>query len=276
MSTMIQALGVLLPVLYALCAILHGMAFAGERAPKVGGLRRNLLRVALVVHATYFLLCGLEIGQFPINDLGTTVSAIAFSTAALYALVARLTRHPGSGGIALGLVFLAQLCASAFGPIQPHARESGMGPFQIAHVATSVIASAALVLSGVHGALYILLLREMRERRFGALFDHLPSLDLLATMTRRAALFGFIGLTVGLNVGIGLAHAEKSPGFAYSNPEVLASLLLWAHFGVIAFSQRIRGFGARRAAYAAAGALVALFLVSLVLAFLPHSFHSRI
>jgi HemX protein len=163
--------------------------------------------------------------------------------------------------------------ASGLGSFEPHARPGGVGAWAISHVVMSTVAAAALVLSGVHGLLYLLLFREMRERRFGRWFDHLPDLDVLSKMTRRAALIGFIGLTVGLNVGIGLAHAERLPGFDYKNPEVLLSLLLWVHFGVIAFSEKIRGFGARRASYAAAGGLVAL-LLSLFLVFLPHSFHS--
>ncbi len=166
-----------------------------------------------------------------------------------------------------------QMCASALGTFELVRRDTGMNPWAITHISTSAVAIASLILSGVHGALYLILLREMRERRFGAWFDHLPNLDMLAKMTRRAALFGFLGLTIGLNVGIGLAHAEKAPGFRYANPEVLLSLALWVHFGLVALSARIHGFGARRASYAAAGGLVVLAL-SLLPVLVPHSFHS--
>lgn len=271
MNHAIQALGVLLPVLYALCALFHGVVFGGERSTKVDPLRRNVLNATLTMHFAYFVVRGVEIGQFPANDLWTTVSLIAFSTALLYAIIARVTGHSGSGGVALGLVFVLQMLASAFGSFVPV--ERAMGPWPITHVSLSAVASAALALSGVHGVLYLLLFREMRDRRFGAWFDHLPDLDILAKMTRRSALFGFLGLTIGLNVGIGLAHAEKAPGFNYAHPEVLLSLLLWIHFGIIAFSEKIGGFGARRASYAAAAGLVALFL-SLLLVLLPRSFHS--
>lgn len=275
MNREIQVLGVLLPVLYAVCAFLHGMAFGGDRAPKVDRVRRLLLRATLFLHVLEFVLRGIVIRQFPVDGLWTTVSAIALSTAALYAAIARTSGHAGSGGVALGIVFALQLLASAFGSFAPAPRAGGMGPWQISHVATTAVAASALVLSGVHGLLYLLLYREMRERRFGTWFDHLPDLDVLGRMTRRSALVGFVGLAVGLNVGIALAHAEKLPGFDYRHPEVLFSLLVWIHFGVIAFSERIRGFGARRASYAAAGGLVVL-LLSLLLVFLPHSFHSGV
>lgn len=273
MNHAIQALGVTLPVLYALSALFHGVVFGGERSKKVDPLRRNVLIATLALHGVYFALRGAATGQFPANDLWTTVSLIAFSTALLYAIVARITGHAGSGGIALGLVFLLQLLASALGSFVPVARV--MGPWPITHVSVTAVASAAVALSGVHGLLYLFLFHEMRRRRFGAWFDHLPDLDILAKMTRRSALVGFVGLTIGLNVGIALAHSEKAAGFTYSQPEVLLSLVLWIHFGVIALSAKIPGFGARRASYAAAVGLVAL-LLSLLLVLLPHSFHSRL
>jgi ABC-type uncharacterized transport system permease subunit len=273
MKNAIQALIVLLPVGYVLAAILHGMAFGGPRAPQVGGLRRFSLRATLVLHVLYFVLRAIALDHFPVSDLWSTVSAVAFSTALLYAALARFMKHPGTGGIVLGLVFLVQVIASSFSPLDLLPRAGGMGFFQVLHVVTSVLAAAALVLSGVHGILYLLLFREMRERRFGALFGHLPNLDVLARMTRRAALFGFVGLTVGLNLGIWIAHRDHLPGFAYRDPEVLLSLALWIHFGVIAFSASIRGFGARRASFAAAGGLVALLLSLFLVLFPSISFH---
>ena len=292
MTAGLHALSVLLPPAYLLSAILHGMAFGGERAPQVAGPRRLVLIGTMLVHGAWFLLRASALGHFPVNDLGSTLSAIALCAAALFALIARrrtrrtdvegaseLPRaeaYAGTGGIVLGLVFLLQLIASAFGTGAPVPRAGGMGPFQVLHAGTSALAAAALLLSGLHGILYLVLFRQMRARRFGVLFAHLPDLDVLARMTRASALAGFTFLTIGMNVGIAMAHADESQDFRYSNPEVLLSILLWVHFGVIAFSRHIRGFSARRASFAAAGGLVAL-LLSLVLVFFPGlSFHSGI
>ena len=276
MTGWLQPIGVLLPVGYALAAGLHGMAFGGPRAPQVRGLRVGVLRATLALHLAWFLLRGRTIDHFPVSDVWSAVSAVGFATALLYGWVARRSGHAGSGGIVLGFVFLLIALATAFVDFAPGARPEGISPLRTIHVGTSVIAVAALVLSGIHGALYLLLFREMRERRFGALFDHLPDLERLAHMTRRAALAGFLGLTVGINVGIWMAHRERIPTFDYRDPEVLLSIALWIHFGVIAFSGSIRGFGARRASFAAAGGLVAL-LASLLLILVPNlSFHGSV
>jgi len=261
---LLQALAVALPLVYGAAAA----AFAlGRDVPA-----RWTLRAALVLHAIDFAARASHLGHFPITDVWTTVSASAFATAALWAIVARDAAHTGSGGLVLGLVAALQLVASASVPLAPLPREGGMGPLPITHVATSCVALASLFLSGLHGVLWLVLFRSIRARRFSAFFERLPNLDILGKMTRRAALLGFVGLTIGLNVGIGLAHEENSAGFDYGHPEVVLSLAVWIHFGVVAFSQKIPGLGARRASWAAAVGL-AVALLSLVLVLLPHSFH---
>jgi len=263
----LQVLAVTLPLAYATAAA----SFALGR----DGTARWSLRAALVLHACDFALRSTRVEHFPIVDLWTVVSACAFATAALWAIVARDAAHTGSGGLVLGLVAALQLAASSSVHLDPVPRPSGMGPLQITHVATSCVALAALFLSGLHGILWLALFRSIRVRRFSAFFERLPNLDTLAKMTRRAALHGFLGLSVGLNVGIGLAHAENAPGFAYRHPEVLVSLVLWLHFGVVAFSQRIPGLGARRASWAAAGGLAVALLSGLLVLF-PHPFHGAV
>jgi NAD(P)-dependent dehydrogenase (short-subunit alcohol dehydrogenase family) len=110
--------------------------------------------------------------------------------------------------------------------------------------------------------------RQMRRRTFGPLFRALPNLELLSRMMRRAALAGFLFLTVGLNLGILIGHSTRPDGFDYTDPHVLLTLALWVHFGLIAFSGSIRGLTARRASWAATAGLVSLLLL-IVLTLLP-------
>jgi len=280
MSGLIQPLAVALPVLYLAAAVLHGMAFGGVRAPHVATPRIWLLRLTLLAHVLWFAALGSALRSFPVVDLPTTLSAIVLGSACLYAFLARSVRHAGSGGVVLGLAALLQLCASAAVQLQPEPRlgppTAALGAPQILHVGLSVIATTSLLLSGVHGALYLVLLRSMKRRSFGPLFEHLPDLELLAHMTRRAALVGFVCLTVGMNLGIWLAHRDQRPGFAYRDAEVLLSILVWIYFGVIAFSARIRGFSARRASLAAALGLAVLLLSSLLVFFPGLAFHSSL
>lgn len=274
MKTLLQALSVLLPCAWLVTALLHGMVFGGPRVPELGRMRRAWLRTALALHAALLVVQWRIVGHFPVSDTWSTMSAVALATAALYAWIVRAIGHPGTGGIVLGLVFVMQLAASGLGPLEPHTRVEGVSAIQITHVSTSVIAAAALVLSGLHGFLYLVLFRAMRNRRFGPLVEQLPDLSLLARMTRRAALAGFVLAGIGLNFGIWMAHRDGVPGFGYTDPHVLATLVLWLHFGAIAFSGRIRGFSARYASFAAIAGLVVLLFTLLLPLFPSVTFHS--
>lgn len=269
----LQPLSVTLPLLYLASAILHGMAFGGNRAPQVGAGRVWMLRITIALHAVYFGLRWKAFGSLPLLDAWTTASAVALCITGLYAAIARWLGHPGTGGIVLGFAFCLQFLSSAFGSLVVEPAEA-VSSLRSVHVATSVLASAALVVSGIHGVLYLLLYRQMRQKKFGPLFQQLPDLSLLALMTRRAALAGFLFLTIGLNVGIWWAHDSDVNNFEYSDPHVLMTLALWLHFGVISFSSWIRGFNARRASWAAAAGLVAL-LFTLAVTLLPDlTFHN--
>lgn len=276
MNGLLQALTVELPMLYLVAAIVHGMSFAGERAPRMSAWRRVIAVAILVMHSAWFIVYSERVQGFPIDGVGSAVSAVVLCTYVLQLVLARWTGHGGSSAIVLSTLACGQLIASSVANLRalPHAGSDHL--FGIVHVLTSVVSLAALVLSGIHGLLYIVLLRQMRERTFGVLFRGLPHLDILARMTRGAALTGFVGLTIGLNVGIWIAHRDFAGGFAYRAAEVAFSIFLWLYFGAIALSAFLPGFNARRASWAAAAGL-ALLVLSLALALVPGStFHSRL
>ena len=250
------------------------MAFGGEHAPQVAQLRVWTLRLAVLAHLGLFAASAMALESFPVLDAFSTLSAIAFFVALFHVVIARSIGHVGASGIVLTAVFVLQLIASAFSnfALEPLAEPAGTS--RIIHVATVVLAASAVVLSGLHGALYLVLFRQMRQKQFGPLFDHLPDLAQLARMTRVSAMFGFVALTVGLNVGIAMAHAESTRDFSYSDPSVILTIFLWLHFGVIAFSRFISGVSALRASWAATAGLVALMFI-LMLTLIPNiTFHS--
>jgi len=276
MRTALQALFVLLPALYLGVTVLFAMSFAGDKAPPIARTRNWAFRLLLAVHLTLFAVHWSAAGGFAITTTWILVSAVAFTTAALYGLITWRTEQAPVGAIVLVVVGVMQLASSAFGDLAPVAREATNADRTrlLVHATTSVLATSALVLSGIYGFVHLLLFRQMRRRRFGPLFKELPHLQLLAKTTRRAALAGFLFMTVGVNVGIWQAHADAVEGFKYGDPQVLLTLAIWVHFGVIAFSRQIRGLSARRASFAAAAGLIVLIL-TLLLTLLPSAtFHS--
>lgn len=273
MNTYIQAASVLLPLAYLVATVLFGTAFAGPKAPPIARRwRPRALVAAIVLHATLFAAHWSVAGTFPVAGAWMSVSAAAGTVAALYACLALRVSQHAVGAIVLAVVTVMQTCSSAFGPVRAEPLPPVTGPTAV-HVVTVVLAAAAVVLSGVFGYLHVLMYRQLRGKRFGSLFRELPDLEQLARLMRRAALAGFLFLTAGLNVGIGLAHARGVAGFRYTDPHVLLTMAVWVHFGLIAFSRRIRGLSARRTSFAAVAGLVALLLAILITLLPSATFH---
>ena len=272
MSTWIQALLVLLPPAYLTLAILYGMAFAGERQPALARVRKPLLAITLTAHAAVFVLNAQATGTAVVGGL-RIASATGLCVGLLFVLVTRRGPQPTVAGVLFGLVFLLRLVASAFGPMGPETSANPGNAVDAIHALTMLLATSALVLSGVYGCLYLLLFRQLKSQKFGPLARWLPDMEQLTRSTRSTALAGFLFMTLGVNGGIGLAHARGLESFSYMDPTVLLNIGLWVHFGVIAFSRSIPGITARRASIAATAGLVTLLAAIAILSVPGASFH---
>jgi len=273
-NALIQVLAVLLPVAYLAAVVVFGMSFAGDKNPLPARATSIALTACILLHGAFFGLYWHVTGALPIFDTWLLVSAAAFTTALLFALQALRGGLATVGCIVLIAVFGLQFSASAFGPIDASVSDRVVDTYTVVHVGSSLVAVAALVLSGIYGAVHLLLYRQLRKKHFGPIYTNLPDLELLAQLTRQAALMGFLILTLGMNLGIGMAHARDVAGFNYTDPHVLSVLVLWLHFGLIAFSKRIGLLSARHSSIAAAAGLVVV-VTSLILTALPSwTFHT--
>jgi len=275
MNTAIQATTVLLPLAYACATVLFGMSFAGERQPQFARrLRDPLLALCILLHTGLFGLHWVASGAPPILNTWLLVSATGLITVVYFIATASRAEQGPVGSIVLGGILALQTLVSMFGPTTSLGALQAPDSLILIHVVTSLLAVAALVLSGIYGSVHLLLYRQMRRKQFGPIFQQLPDLELLARMTRRAALIGFLVLMVGVNIGIWQAHARAVEGFDYTDPHVLSILLIWLHFGAIAFSGRIGLISARNSSIAATFGLVVL-IVGLLLTLLPDwTFHT--
>lgn len=272
MSAWIQALLVLLPPAYLTLAILYGMAFAGERQPALARVRKPLLAITLTAHGAVFALNAVATGTAVVGGM-RIASATGLCVGLLFVLVTRRCQQPTVAGMLFAVVFLLQLAASAFGPMGPETSEHPGSLMDAIHAATMLLATAALVLSGIYGSLYLVLFQQLKSQSFGPLARWLPDMEQLTRSTRRTALAGFVFMTVGVNGGIGLAHYRGLESFSYLDPTVLLYIGLWIHFGVIAFSRSIPGITARRASIAAMAGLMILLVAMAILAVPGLSFH---
>lgn len=274
MDFLVRLLSALLPVAYFASARRAAADFRGERAVEPAAVSRRVLEGAtLALHVAFVAALAVRDQRFPTSQGSHVLNLLALAVGATYFVASHGAEARGLGMFVAGGTFVLQLGAAAFGfepPAEPPTCRGGL--FHV-HVVTAVLAAAVMLLSGLAGILYLLLERQMRRKTFGLLFSRLPNLAELATLNRRAARVGFLVMAVGVNWGIWLAHDADTPGFSYRDPQVVASLALWAHFGLIALPRRFAFVTGRRAATAAAAGCGLLILTLLVSAAPGLSFH---
>jgi ABC-type transport system involved in cytochrome c biogenesis permease subunit len=264
MKAAAQALAALLPVLEVILVVLYGLATTESRGERA---RRVLLMALLGLHGALLLLVWNLGGVFPMAHPAWILSGVAGALLFLYAIVEWTTRSAAGGAVVVSLALVLQTAAAMIWPAVLPAAARQSSPFFAPHAIGLLLGLGALLLSGAYGLLWVLLWRALRHGRFGLLFRMVPDLPGLTRMNRRAALFGFIAVGIGLNAGIWWAH-DTGRQVVYTSPEILTLVVVWLLFGLLAFAGRLRFMTERRAAWSSA-LVAALALLALLFAVLP-------
>jgi ABC-type uncharacterized transport system permease subunit len=120
------------------------------------------------------------------------------------------------------------------------------------HVFGAVLAYSGLLLAALYGVLFLLQRWSLRSRRFGLLFERLPSLELLDQFSWRSLLAAVVFLTLTIAFG----HVVgKAPGLAfdYYDPKIVFTNMLWLGSLLLTTS---RGFRWLRPATSAWGCVI--------------------
>lgn len=209
------------------------MLYLGAEAFSIAHLRTD--RRALSTAASLILFLGflvhfaaLNIGAkvthtVPYHDLPSSMSLFAWMLSGSYGIL--LLRHrEGSTGpfiIPLSILFLGAslVIPGNSGPMDPKL----MGTIFALHVTTAILGYAALTLSFVLALLYLVQIRQLRQRNLGLLFSRLPALDVLSHLHRTSVAIGVLALTVASCLG--LVWAKRNWG-TYWDPKVAFTFLI--------------------------------------------------
>lgn len=268
-----QLLAVLSPLAYLVAVGFYRRDL--DTADEPGKRRKRGVWVALAFGLHTALIGWLIHAAGGVPSLGffSFLSALAYAIVLFYGLllVRGEARGPGIGSVVISTAFVLHTAGMSLGDLEPSTDPSHSALFLALHVLCILVASAALVLSGIFGVLYLTLYRRLREHKVGRLFAALPSLSELAGLMRRTALVAAALLLLATNGGIWWAHAVGVEHFSYAEPFVWVILSLSLYFALIGSSGRIPWITARRASIAAT---LGLFILAIGLAFSFDSFHS--
>lgn len=235
--------------LYALSAALLGVSMArpDRRLP---GVAAGALGAAVVCHAVdLFVVFPREFAEPPLVGLGPSLSVLALLIAAGSLGIATLGRT-GPVGLVLVPVAAAVAAVAEIAGVRPSGEVMAFrGPWLVGHVFLAMLGYAGLTVAFAAGLMYLLQFRELKSKRFGAVFRFFPPLDTLDRIGRGALVAGMAFLTAALLLGWAWTERFEHP-MSPGNPKVIWGVLSWLVFAAALGARAGGGRPARRAAMA--------------------------
>jgi ABC-type uncharacterized transport system permease subunit len=273
MALLVDLLTALLPLLYGLAAVNYALYFVRQE-PFAERTCTPFLFGTVLVHFGFFALRYVQTARYPVANLPEVLSAIGLAVAVVYLYVERFQRSKTTGVFLVGMTAVVQLAASTFLPHVPEAepvllRETSLWAL---HTTFVVLGYSAFLVGALYGLMFGLLYNALKQKRFGLLFERLPSLDVLASMGIGAASIGLVGLTAVIGLGVAMS-ARLVPNF-WADPKFISALVVWAFYAVAVGGYFVLGWrGARTVVLTLVGFFVAI-LTMVASSFLWQTFHA--
>jgi len=232
-------------LLYAAAAAGYLVTFARPRHARAATIGYGLLGAAFAVHAVSIGLACSEYGGAEFFTLRGGFVMLAWLVAGAYLLLQRAYGMPSVGAFVVPLI-LVVLVPALFGS----AGNPGVAPETIrtpsvtVHIFTAVGGVALFGLAFGVALMYLLQEREVKGKRFGALFSRLPPLDSLDKLTDRLVRLGFLAFTVASIAGAVIAKSVWKSAWSW-DPQQVSTLLIWLLYGGMV-QARHRGWHGRR------------------------------
>ena len=245
---------------YVAAAALAATPLARPVAAPVRGVL-GLLTTGILVHLV--ALCALAIGdgQVFVVGLGPSLSFAGFLLATTLLIVEVTARDVSLTLVAAPLAAIPTVCANLIG-FAPAAEPTGFQRvFLVSHIALSFLGIAAFATAATAGLMYLFERRELRSRRFDAIFRLFPPLATLDRVNHVAALAGWVGLTVGVTLAVGYSIAYHQMQAA----QLTWGVATWLAVSGIALGRVARGWQAQRAAIWSSVSFAAVMVLYVVL-----------
>lgn len=251
-------------VLSTFCFLLSfGYTLFAIRSGRFLPSRFNFICVtAGFVFQTLFLhLRGQAIGRCPITNLFEVFIFVSWSMALIYMIIGTAYRLSLMGAFTSPVVVFIQTTALLL-PIDQQAGPRGpTNAWLELHASFSIIAYGAFLLAGVAGVMYLMMDRQLKQRKIGSWFYRLPPVNQLAIANKRLVLLGFILLTVGVVAGFFVGRPLNMIHVGWS-------LMVWVIYGAVLFGRRWHAIAPRWMATASIAAfsivLVTLWGVTII------------
>lgn len=239
---------IVLPLLAALVYAVSAALYLGV----VLGERRAWSRPALITLGVGLAVHLAALGGWAWGDgvasLATIqrgLSLVAWVVAGGFVVAHAAYKLRSLGSFVLPLVVLLQALSVIAEPGFEVDREL-QGPLLVVHIISALIGSGLFFLAALAAVAYLLQERALKRKRFGGIFERLPSVDVLDRLSYRLIAIGFPIYTGA--IGLGSLWAWEHEGGATLELQYLFAVVSWLIYAALLQSRVTTGWRGRRAA----------------------------
>lgn len=213
---------------YAGAVAAYVVYFARPRHVRLVAVGQWLLAIAFLIQGAAIGLGCREYGGAEFFGLRGGLVVMTWLGAGASLVVQRLYRIPSIGAFITPLVLVVLLptlflVKPDFPEVIP---DEIRRPMLTIHIVTALLGVSVFAIAAGVAVMYLLQEREVKGKRFGALFSRLPSLAALDQLNQRMVRFGFVVYTLALLTGSGMAKVVWKSAWQW-DPQQVSSLLIW-------------------------------------------------
>jgi cytochrome c-type biogenesis protein CcsB len=228
-------------------ASLSYLIYLVKPARYAGKVSHWLAATGFVLHCVFTVLRYREAGYTPITNLHESLSFFSLAIVGLFIAFERRYRCAilGSFVVPVALLILIASCTfpSAIAPLNPALKSRWLA----VHTTLAFFGYAAFTIAFSAGIMYLIQEYFLKNKKLGALYRKLPSLDTLDDINYHCLTIGFPLLTVAIITGA--IWAETAWGAYWSwDPKETWSLITWFVYAALLHGRLTTGWRGRRAA----------------------------
>lgn len=241
---------------YLAAAALAATPFARPVGAPVRGVAA-LLGAGVLAHVVALLAYMQRVGQLPLTGLGPSLSFAGLVLAVTLLVVELAARDVTLTLVAAPLAAIPTLGANLIGMVPGIEPEGARGAWLAAHIALSFVGIAAFATAAAAGCMYLVEHRDLKSRRFGAIYRFFPPLATLDRVNHLAAVAGWLGLTLGVVLAVTYSIAYHDT----TTLKVVWATSAWLAVSGVALGRVLGGWQARRAAIYSSVSFAAIVLL---------------
>lgn len=272
MISTIHTLNILIPIFYFITFIVYLYDFQREDK-SLSNSKRLFLFITLCTHLLYIILRTIEFDHPPITNVFEIFTLLAFSVSFAYFVLELVTDIRGTGMFIIIISIAFQTVSSIFIKDLSFVREELRNNLLGTHVFSALLGYAGITISAVYGFLFLMLYNQLKQNKFGLLFDRLPNLEILEKLCFYSAVIGFILLTIAIIIGV-IWLPQSNLNFSYTDPKLLGTLLIWIIYGLGILRKIYGNLRGRKLVIVSIVGFILTISSTILSNFLAKSFHS--